>query len=122
MGQVLEGASVTILKDSVEIFRMITDKGGNVEVELPDGDYIVEVSFDQFQIRKRVTLETNSYERIDLDVFIKIFGVSTTLSQVIILTLGMIMAIILLAIAIHEYHVYRRKKLPQLFIIRKNIK
>ena len=119
MGQVLEGASVTIFRDGVEIMRKVTDRGGNVEVELPDGEYVIEASFDQFQKRKSVILKTDSFEKIDLDVFVKVLGVSMSLSQTILLVLGIIMIILLLAVTIHEYHVFRRKRLPQLFIIRK---
>ncbi|MEM2611628.1 MAG: carboxypeptidase-like regulatory domain-containing protein, partial [Thermoproteota archaeon] len=119
MGQVLEGASVTIFRDSVEIMRRVTDRGGNVEVELPDGEYVIEASFDQFQKRKLVVLKTDSFERIDLDVFVKVLGVSMTLSQTLFLALGIIMVILLLAVIIHEYHVYRRKRIPQLFIVRR---
>ncbi|MEM2487699.1 MAG: carboxypeptidase-like regulatory domain-containing protein [Thermoproteota archaeon] len=119
VGQALEGASVTIFRDSVEIMRRVTDRGGNVEVELPDGEYVIEASFDQFQKRKLVVLKTDSFERIDLDVFVKVLGVSMTLSQTLFLALGIIMVILLLAVIIHEYHVYRRKRIPQLFIVRR---
>ncbi|MBO3799950.1 MAG: carboxypeptidase regulatory-like domain-containing protein [Candidatus Brockarchaeota archaeon] len=119
MGQALEGASVTVWKDGAELLRRITDKSGSVEIELPDGEYVIEASFDQFQKKKSVTLTTDSFERIDLDVFVKVLGVSMTLSQTILSVLGIILMIVLLAVIIHEYHIYRRKKLPQLFIVRK---
>ncbi|MGQ9690664.1 MAG: carboxypeptidase-like regulatory domain-containing protein, partial [Thermoproteota archaeon] len=45
-GQALEGSSVVIFKDDSEVIRRLTDKGGNVEVELPEGNYVLEVSFD----------------------------------------------------------------------------
>ncbi|MBO3839879.1 MAG: carboxypeptidase-like regulatory domain-containing protein [Thermoproteota archaeon] len=119
MGQALEGASVTVWKDGAELFRRITDKSGNVEIELPDGEYVIEASFDQFQKRTLVTLTVDSFVRIDLDVFTKMLGVSMTLSQTLLLIAAVVIMIILLAIIVHEYHIYRRKKLPQLFIARK---
>jgi len=119
MGQALEGAGVTVWRDGAELLRRITDKSGNVEIELPDGEYVIEVSFDQFQKKTTVTLTADSFIRVDLDVFTKMLGVSMTLSQTLLLIVATIIMIILLAIVIHEYHIYRRKKLPQLFIVRK---
>jgi len=119
MGQALEGASVAIWKDGAELLRKVTDKSGNVEIELPDGEYVIEASFDQFQKKTTVTLTADSFVRVELDVFTKILGVSMTLSQTLLLIVATIIMIILLAIVIHEYHIYRRKKLPQLFIVRK---
>ncbi|MEM2088376.1 MAG: carboxypeptidase-like regulatory domain-containing protein [Thermoproteota archaeon] len=117
-GQALEGAGVTVLKNGVELVRMLTDKGGNVEVELPDGDYTIETSFDQFLEETQVTLTSDKLVRVELDVFVKIFGFSMTLSQTILLILAAIIIIIALAIVLHEYHIYRRKKLPQIFTTR----
>ncbi len=115
-GQALEGAGVTIVKDGVELVRMLTDKGGNAEVELPDGGYTIEVSFDQFLKKTQVSLTDDSLIRVDLDVFIKILGVGMTFSQTLLLILAIIIVIIALGIMLHEYHVYRRKRLPQLFV------
>jgi hypothetical protein len=117
-GQALEGAGVTVLKNGVELVRMLTDKGGNAEVELPDGDYTIEVSFDQFLRRTQVTLTSDHLVKVELDVFFKILGVSMTLSQTILLIIAILIIIIALAILLHEYHIYRRKKLPQLFTVR----
>jgi hypothetical protein len=97
---------------------MLTDKGGNAEVELPDGDYTIEVSFDQFLRRTQVTLTSDHLVKVELDVFLKILGVSMTLSQTILLIIAILIIIIALAILLHEYHIYRRKKLPQLFTVR----
>ncbi|MGB9718724.1 MAG: MSCRAMM family protein [Thermoproteota archaeon] len=115
-GQALEGAGVKIMRDGVELVRMLTDKGGNAEVELPDGTYTVEVSFDQFLRKTQVSLTSDSFIRVELDVFIRILGVGMTLSQTILLILAIMIVIIAIGIMLHEYHVYRRKKLPQLFI------
>ena len=117
-GQALEGAGVTVLKNGVKLVRMLTDKGGNAEVELPDGDYTIEVSFDQFLRRTQVTLTSDHLVKVELDVFLKILGVSMTLSQTILLIIAILIIIIALAILLHEYHIYRRKKLPQLFTVR----
>jgi hypothetical protein len=118
MGQVIEGAGVTIWKNGAELLRGITDKGGNFKAELPDGDYTVEVSFDQFLKKTDVTLTGDTSMRVELDVFVKIFGVAITLSQAILLILAIMIIIIALAIVLHEYHIYRRKKLPQIFTVR----
>jgi len=117
-GQALEGAGVTVLKNGVELVRMLTDRGGNAEVELPDGDYTIEVSFDQFLRRTQVTLTSDHLVKVELDVFFKMLGVSMTLSQTILLIIAILIIIIALAIVLHEYHIYRRKKLPQLFTVR----
>ena len=114
-GQALEGAGVVIIKDGVELVRMLTDEGGNAEFELPGGDYAVEVSFDQFLRKTQLSLTHDSLIRVDLDVFIRILGVGMTLSQTILLMLAIMIVIIAIAIIVHEYHIYRRKRLPQLF-------
>jgi len=114
-GQALEGAGVVIMKDSMEVARVLTDKGGNAEVELPDGTYTVEVSFDQFLKKTEVSLTRDSFIRVELDVFIRILGVGMTLSQTILLILAIMIVIIAIGIILHEYHIYRRKRLPQLF-------
>jgi hypothetical protein len=114
-GQALEGAGVVITRDGFELARVLTDKGGNAEVELPDGEYAVEVSYGQFLGRKQVSLTRDSFARFDLDVFIEILGVGMTLSQTILLMLAIMIVVIAIAIILHEYHVYRRKKLPELF-------
>ncbi|MEM2087882.1 MAG: carboxypeptidase-like regulatory domain-containing protein [Thermoproteota archaeon] len=114
-GQALQGAGIVIMKNGFELTRFLTDKGGNAEVELPDGEYTVEVSYGQFLGRKQVSLTRDSLAEFKLDVFLELLGVGMTLSQTILLMLAIMMLIIAIAIIIHEYHVYRRKKLPQLF-------
>ncbi len=115
-GQALKGAGVVIMKDGFELTRILTDKGGNAEVELPDGEYTVEASYGQFLGVKKVSLTRNSFARFDLDVFLEILGVGMTLSQTVLLILAIMILVIAIAIILHEYHVYRRKKLPQLFV------
>ncbi|MEM3659755.1 MAG: carboxypeptidase-like regulatory domain-containing protein [Thermoproteota archaeon] len=114
-GQALQGAGIVIMKNGFELTRFLTDKGGNAEVELPDGEYTVEVSYGQFLGRKQVSLTRDRLAEFKLDVFLELLGVGMTLSQTILLMLAIMMLIIAIAIIIHEYHVYRRKKLPQLF-------
>jgi hypothetical protein len=114
-GQALEGAGIVIMRDGVELVRMLTDKGGDAEVELPDGNYTIEVSFGQFLSKAQVPLTRDSFINVKLDVFLEILGVGMTLSQTILLTLAIVIVIIAIAIMLHEYHIYRRKKLPQLF-------
>ncbi|MEM2930072.1 MAG: carboxypeptidase-like regulatory domain-containing protein [Thermoproteota archaeon] len=114
-GQALEGAGVVVTKDGFELARVLTDKGGNAEVELPDGEYTVEVSYGQFLAEKRVSLTRDSFTRFDLEVFLEILGVGMTLSQTILLILAIMIVVIAIAIILHEYHVYRRKRLPELF-------
>lgn len=118
-GQALEGSSVVIFKDDSEVIRRLTDEGGNVEVELPEGNYVLEVSFDSFSKRIPVSLTGDGLVRVDLDVFVKLFGVGMTFSQFLLLILAMVIVALAVAIVLHEYHIYRRKKLPHLFAIRK---
>ncbi|MGQ9478663.1 MAG: hypothetical protein ACUVQ0_01410 [Thermoproteota archaeon] len=100
--QALEGAGVTILKEDFEVARVLTDRSGNVELELPDGEYTLEVSFDSFSNRARILLSKDSVVKINLDVFIKILGVGVTFSQFLLLTLAVAVTIIFIAIFIHE--------------------
>ncbi len=115
-GQALEGAGVVIMKNGFELARVLTDKGGNAEVELPDGEYTVKVSYGQFQGEEQVSLTRDSFARFQLDVFVELLGVGMTLSQTILLILAFMILVIAIAIILHEYHVYRRKRLPQLFV------
>ncbi|MEM3660242.1 MAG: carboxypeptidase-like regulatory domain-containing protein [Thermoproteota archaeon] len=113
-GQALEGATVRVTKGAVEVTRL-TDKDGKVELELPDASYNIEVTFGQFSKTDSVTMTADTLKTFNLDVFIEFLGVGMSMAQFLLFIVMNIIIVIVLAIGIHEYHIYRRKSLPQLF-------
>ncbi|MEM2168161.1 MAG: carboxypeptidase-like regulatory domain-containing protein [Candidatus Bathyarchaeia archaeon] len=113
-GQAIEGATVRVTKGAVELTRL-TDKDGKAEIELPGASYNVEVTYGNFRATESVTLTTDTVKTVNLDVFIELFGVGMTMAQFLLLIVMIIIIVIVLAVVVHEYHIYRRKRLPQLF-------
>ena len=113
-GQALEGATVRATKGAVEVTRL-TDKDGKAEVELPDASYNIEVSYGQFTKSDSVSLTADTVKTVNIDVFVELFGVGMSMAQFLLFILMIVIIVIVLAIVVHEYHIYRRKKLPQLF-------
>ncbi|MEM3647510.1 MAG: carboxypeptidase-like regulatory domain-containing protein, partial [Thermofilum sp.] len=113
-GQALEGATVRATKGAVEVTRL-TDKDGKAEIELPDASYNIDVSYGQFAKSDSVSLTTDTLKTVNLDVFIEFLGVGMSMAQFLLFIVMIIVIVLVLAIVIHEYHIYRRKKLPQLF-------
>ena len=62
-----------------------------------------------------VTVTGDTLVKIDLDVFVELFGVGTNSPGFILILAGVILIIVLLIIAAEEYNIYRRKKLLTLF-------
>jgi hypothetical protein len=114
-GQALEGASVRVSKAGEEVATRMTDKSGMASVELPAGSYSVEVKYGEWGASRDVNLNRNVIEELGVDVFIEIFGVGMSMAQFLLLIVMVIIIVLVLAIVIHEYHIYRRKRLPQLF-------
>jgi len=113
-GQALEGATVRITKGAVELTKL-TDKDGKAEIELPDASYDIAASYGQFTGSSSVSMTADTIKTINLDVFIEFLGVGMSMAQFLLFIVMIIVIVIVLAIVLHEYHIYRRKKLPQLF-------
>jgi len=113
-GQALEGATVRVKKGTVELTKL-TDKDGKAEIELPDASYNIEVSYGQFTKTDTVTMTADTIKAISLDVFVEFLGVAMSMAQFLLFIVMIIIIVIVLAIVLHEYHIYRRKRLPQLF-------
>jgi hypothetical protein len=107
-GQGLNGATVRIEKAKSEIIRKLTDKDGKVEVELPDADYSLTVSYGEFKASMPVLLTTDTIKTIILDVFIELFGVGMSMAQFLLFIIMIDVIVIILAIFTHEYTIYRR--------------
>ncbi|MBO3798544.1 MAG: carboxypeptidase regulatory-like domain-containing protein, partial [Candidatus Brockarchaeota archaeon] len=113
-GQALEGATVRVTKGAIEVTRL-TDKDGKAQIELPDASYNIEVTYGQFSKTDSVTMTADTLKTFNLDVFIEFLGVGMSMAQFLLFIVMIIIIVIVLAIVIHEYHIYRRKRLPQLF-------
>ena len=116
--QGLPGAEVAVMKDSVVVARGVTGADGTWSVMLPSATYTVTVDYKGFTGEKSASVPTNGGEvvvELSTDVFIELFGVAMTFSQFILWIVVAIIIILVLAIIIHEYHVWRRKRMPQLF-------
>gem|GEM_PF-1665339 len=113
-GQSLEGATVKVTKGTVTVTRL-TDKDGKAEIELPDASYNIEVTYGQFGKTDSVSMTADTLKTVNLDVFVEFLGVGMSMSQFLLFIVMIIIIVIVLAIVVHEYHIYRRKRLPQLF-------
>jgi hypothetical protein len=114
-GQALEGATVRVTKgETVEITKL-TDKDGKAEIELPDASYDIATSYGQFTGSSSVSLTADKIVTVNLDVFLEFLGVGMSMAQFLLFIVMIIVIVIVLAIVLHEYHIYRRKRLPQLF-------
>ncbi|MGQ9595795.1 MAG: carboxypeptidase regulatory-like domain-containing protein [Thermoproteota archaeon] len=113
-GQALEGATVRVTKGTVEVTKL-TDKDGKAEIELPDASYNIDVSYGAFSKTDSVSLTADTIRTLNLDVFIEFLGVGMSMAQFLLFIVMIVVIVIVLTIILHEYHIYRRKRLPQLF-------
>ncbi|MEM4977108.1 MAG: hypothetical protein QXT64_07285 [Desulfurococcaceae archaeon] len=83
-GQALEGATVTVSKDTVKLTKK-TNRDGMAEIELPDASYIIEVTYGQFRETDSVSLTADTLKTFNLDVFVEFLGVAMSMTQFLLL-------------------------------------
>ncbi|MGQ9514935.1 MAG: hypothetical protein ACUVTL_07815 [Thermoproteota archaeon] len=119
--QGLSAANIEIkTSDGKIVYSGISNEQGIVGVEVPYGTYSISVNYKGFTNTALATVSTpeGTVQIVSTDVFAEIFGMAMTFATFILWLISALIVVLILVIAIHEYHIYRRKKLPQLFGVR----
>jgi len=117
-GQGLSAAQVDIKNSAgTTVFSGVTNEQGIVNVEVPYDTYTVAVDYKGFTSTTTSTVDSAAPTptKIATNVFVEIFGQAMTFATFVLWIIVIVIVVLVLAIVIHEYHVWRRKRLPQLF-------
>ncbi len=114
-GQEIQGATVTIIYGEKVVETGATDASGLYVTELPQATYKVKATYGGKEASAEVTIKGMETSRItlQLDIFISIAGWSLTLPEFIGLIVLIVLVIVALFLVMHEYSVWRRKKLAK---------
>lgn len=112
-GQKLDHALVKITRGNTTLLY-VTDEQGTVVAELPIGNYTVMINYGQFKANGtlRVPSTVNIFV---LDIFIELLGVGMSMAQFLLFIVMIEVIVIVLAIVVHEYEIYRKRKLRELW-------
>ncbi|MEM2214427.1 MAG: carboxypeptidase-like regulatory domain-containing protein [Candidatus Nezhaarchaeales archaeon] len=108
VGQLLDGASLVVLKDGKVVASTIA-KGGVAEIELPEGTYKVQASYLGKTGETSASLTQDVDAKVTLDVFIVIGNQAFSMGEVILWIVIAIIIIIVLALIIIALTRIRRK-------------
>jgi hypothetical protein len=117
-GQGLNAAQVEIKTfKGIMVFSGVSDEQGFVSIEVPYGTYDVDVDYKGFTNAASATVGSpiGTIMSVPTNVFIEVLGMAMSFATFTLWLVAMIIVILVMAIAMHEYHIYRRKRLPQLF-------
>lgn len=117
-GQGLNAAQVEIKTSrGIMAFYGASDEQGFVSIEVPYGTYDINVDYRGFTTTASATVGTPSgtMQIVPTNVFIEVMGMAMSFATFVLWFIVMFIVILVMAIAMHEYHIYRRKRLPQLF-------
>ena len=117
-GQGLNAAQVEIKNSAgTTIFSGVSNEQGIASVEVPYGTYNIRADYKGFTNTASATVDspTGTVQTIATNVFIEVLGQAMTFATFILWIIVIIIVVLVLAVVIHEYHVWRRKRLPQLF-------
>ncbi|RLF00303.1 MAG: hypothetical protein DRJ63_02910 [Thermoprotei archaeon] len=95
-----------------------TAKGGVLEVELPEGSYDITVEYGGKKITKSATVKGKELTEVpvQIDVFIQLAGWPMTLPEFFGFILLIVFIIIALFLIMHEYSVWRKKRLAKALV------
>lgn len=95
-----------------------TAKGGVLEVELPAGSYEVTVEYGGKKVTETLTVNAGEVteKTFQLDIFIQLAGWPMTLPEFFGFILLIVFIIIALFLLMHEYSVWRRKRLAKALV------
>jgi len=117
-GQGLNAAQVDIKNSAgTTVFSGVANEQGVASVEVPYGTYSIHTEYKGFSSDQSTTVNSANPSPVSMasSVFIEIFGQAMTFATFVLWIIVIIIVVLVLAIVIHEYHVWRRKRLPQLF-------
>ncbi|MDJ0270726.1 MAG: carboxypeptidase-like regulatory domain-containing protein [Aigarchaeota archaeon] len=110
-GQPIEGATVRLLRNGVEVAAGATDASGQVAFEkLMIGEYQVEATVPGFSASGTLAREQKSIT-LTLDLYTVLFGVPMTFATFLALIIGLILLVIVIVVVISEYIRWRGRRL-----------
>ncbi|MGQ9514790.1 MAG: carboxypeptidase-like regulatory domain-containing protein [Thermoproteota archaeon] len=116
MGQGLQGASIEVWRGGERIFSGVTNSQGVASSILPYGEYVVRAIHNGLEATHLFYLESpTAIAKLSLEEFVNLFGIGLTPITTIIFALLSITSILLLMVLVHEYIIWRRRRLPKLF-------
>ena len=117
-GQGLGGAEVVVTRAGETVWSGTTAPDGTVSVELPEGSYSVKASYGgkEGEVSATITGAEVTEAKIELPVFLEVAGWAMTLSDFVGLLLLIVLLVIVIVILLHEYAVWRRKRLAKVLV------
>ncbi|MBO3802276.1 MAG: hypothetical protein JTT11_00120 [Candidatus Brockarchaeota archaeon] len=116
LGQGLPGSSVEVWKGGEKLSSVVANDQGLSSLLLPYGEYFVRVEHGGLVAMRPVELESPyAAVQIPLGEFTSLFGVGLTPIAFAACCALSAALLLLLAVLFHEYAIWRRKRLPQLF-------
>jgi hypothetical protein len=110
-GQPIQGALVELIKDGTTIARAATDVSGTAVFTKAIGeDYEVRASYGQFRAETGLPRGMRN-KQITLDIYTLLLGVPVNFPTFLILTIGFILLIIVVVVAVSEYINWRGRRL-----------
>jgi len=117
-GQGLKYAQVEIMTASgITVFSGLSNEQGFVSIEVPYGTYGIRTDYKGFtnSATAMVNSPEGTVQTVQTGVFVEALGMAMSFATFVLWIIVAVIVTLALAIAIHEYHIYRRKRLPQLF-------
>jgi hypothetical protein len=117
-GQGLSAAQVEIKTSAGQMaYSGAANEQGIGSAELPYGTYGIRVDYKGFTNTASATVSTaaGTVQTIATNVFIEVFGMAMTFATFLLWVAVFILLALAMAVAFHEYHIWRRKRLPQFF-------
>lgn len=117
-GQGLGGAEVVVTRAGETVWSGTTAPDGTASVELPEGSYSVKASYGgkESEASATITGAEVTEAKIELPVFLEVAGWAMTLSDFVGLLLLIVLLVIVIVILLHEYAVWRRKRLAKVLV------
>jgi hypothetical protein len=117
-GQALNAPLVEIANSAgIAVFSGVANEKGITSVEVPYGTYDISANYKGFTntASASVSSPTGTVSTLSTNVFIEVLGQAMTFATFVLWIIVIIIVVLVLAVVVHEYHVWRRKRLPQLF-------
>jgi hypothetical protein len=111
-GQALEGATVRVKKSTIEITKL-TDRDGMAEIELPDANYVIEVSYGEVSERDSASLTTDVTKTFTMNEFIEIFGIGMTIMQFTMMIAIIVILLLVWIVGVSRIVAARKRKVAE---------
>ena len=112
-GQGIGGAEINILYNSKIVETGVSNEAGVYETYLPEGYYNIVVKYSGKEQSKDVIVSPRVVNDVEVkfNVFIIIATIALSLEEFILLVIGIFALVVIIALIIYEYHLWRRRRL-----------